>query len=123
MNQSNAAIEAAAQDYRDQQLSTFLNDHVDAVVAVEPTVGEFIKEFTYNGSFTTPCGEVDTGHFMEMLDFSTLSPAHDAIQMEALKGDPTTTIIEAAQNWLKLVKLMNAFAVEYQKEHIAPDYE
>ncbi len=117
---SNADIESAAQDYRDQQLA----NHLSLVEECkQPTLAEFIQTFTANSSFTTPVGSVDTGHFMEMLSFSTRQDAHDAIQMEALKGDPKTTMTDAAQNWFKLVKLMNEAAADYYEEHIADDYE
>ena len=60
---------------------------------------------------------------MEDIDFTFRQNAHDAIQMEALKGDPETTMATAAQNWFKLVNLMNAAAADYYKTDIVGDYK
>jgi len=89
---------------------------------VTPDLNEFIAEFTEEGSFTTPEGTVEANDLLEHIDFSTRQIAHDAIQMEALKGAPLSEA-EAAKNWFKLEALMNDAAADFYKSNIVPDYQ
>jgi len=121
-NTSNFDLEAAAQSYRDGQLNRYLEINVYGQ-EVAPSLQEFISELACEGEFTTPVGSVDTGEFLEHLCFSTREKAHNDIQMLALKADPSTTMIEAAQNWMALCKLMNQSAADFYDKNIVKDYQ
>ena len=114
------AIETGAESVFFKELTDHVNGNGPELET--PDLSDFISEFTAEGEFTTPVGTVDATHLMEEIVFSTRQPAFDAIQMEALKGDSHTTMIEAAQNWMKLVKLMNEAGADFYKNNIVKDY-
>ena len=89
---------------------------------VTPDLAEFIAEFTAQDCYTTPEGTVEANELLEHIDFSTRQVAHDAIQMDALKGDPLTDA-DAATKWRRLVALMNAAASDFYNSNIVPDYQ
>ena len=89
---------------------------------VTPDLSDFIAEFTAQDSFTTPEGSVEPNDLLEHIDFSTRQIAHDAIQMDALKGEPLTDA-DAATKWRGLVALMNAAANDFYNSNIVPDYQ
>ena len=89
---------------------------------VTPDLAEFISEFTAQDSFTTPEGTVQANDLLEHIDFSTRQVAHDAIQMDALKGDLLTDA-DAAIKWRELVVLMQAAASDFYNTNIVPDYQ
>tara|TARA_R110000787_G_scaffold59531_2_gene134820 strand:+ start:217 stop:570 length:354 start_codon:yes stop_codon:yes gene_type:complete len=97
-------------------------DLIDAPIAV-PDFAEFKNQFAETGEFTTPVGTIDATHLMEDIVFSYRQPVFDAIQMEALKFNAkTTTVEQAAKNWLMLAALMNAAAVDFYNKKIVEDY-
>ena len=102
-----------------------INKHFDRNESgqiITPDLSDFIAEFASQDSFTTPEGTVEANELLEHIDFSTRQIAHDAIQMDALKGDPLTNA-EAATKWRGLVALMNAAATDFYNSNIVPDYQ
>jgi len=102
-----------------------INRHTDLTdrPVVVPDFHEFKKQFAENEEFTTPKGTVDATHLMEDIVFSAWQPGFDSIQMLALGFNAkTTTVEQAAKNWLMLAALMNAAAVDFYNQKIVEDF-
>jgi len=111
MNQSNAAIEIAAQDYRDQKLADYLGDGGYS----EPELGSYVHDVAFYGEYASH-DQLDLIEWIEQGDH--IAPI-SKILFEALKDDPKNPAPSAARDWQKLVEAMSAAAQDYFNEKVA----